>query len=231
MKNLLYTILLCICIGYLIGGINPSYILSRIKGFDIRKRGSGNAGASNAVIVLGKSVGAFCALFDIFKAYVAVRISQKLFPLLKIAGIITGSSCILGHIYPVTMKFKGGKGLACLAGVVISYDVKLFMILLAFEALLTLVTDYICSIATSGSIIFGVIMYLRSGIIYLCIFLPVIVAIWIKHSINFKRIKYGVEAKFSYLWNRQKERDRIQNNWNKLSEEEKQYVQLPELVA
>ncbi len=230
MKNLLYTILICVCIGYFIGVINPSYILSRMKGFDIRKRGSGNAGASNAMIVLGKTVGVFCALFDIFKAYIAVRISQRLFPLFKVAGIITGSACILGHIFPVTMKFKGGKGLACLAGVAISYDAKLFLILLAFEAVLAYVTNYICTVATSGSAILGTVMYLRNGIVYLCIFLPVIVVIWTKHIINIRRIRYGVEARFSYLWNKKEEQERIRNNWNKLSEEEKLYVKLPELV-
>lgn len=115
MGNQLYTVLLCVCIGYCVGIINPSYILSRMKGFDIREKGSGNAGASNATLVFGKGVGILCALFDIFKAYIANRVSISLYPQLKEAGIITGSACIIGHMFPVTMNFRGGKGLACLA--------------------------------------------------------------------------------------------------------------------
>ena len=60
-------IMVCIIIGYLIGGINPSYIFAKVKGFDIRSKGSGNAGASNAIITIGKKAGVFCAFFDIFK--------------------------------------------------------------------------------------------------------------------------------------------------------------------
>lgn len=115
-------------------------------------------------------------------------------------------------------------------GLAISYDVKLFVYLLVFEALVAYVTTYICSVATSGSVIFGTIMYLRSGTLYLLIFLPVILAIWVKHIINFRRIRYGVEAKFSSLWNKQKELDRVRNNWNKLTEEQKAYVKLAEVV-
>ena len=61
--------LLCIPMGYLIGTVNPSYIIAKIRGEDIRKKGSGNAGASNALIVYGKLIGVFCALFDIFKSF------------------------------------------------------------------------------------------------------------------------------------------------------------------
>ena len=61
-------IILCGLFGYLVGNINPSYIIGRLKGFDIRNNGSGNAGASNAVLLMGKKIGAFSALFDIFKA-------------------------------------------------------------------------------------------------------------------------------------------------------------------
>ena len=65
--------LLCVLGGYVVGSVNPSYIIARIKGFDIRTKGSKNAGASNAVITMGKWVGIFSALFDIFKAFAQSR--------------------------------------------------------------------------------------------------------------------------------------------------------------
>lgn len=227
--NNITIIILCILLGYLIGCINPSYIISRMKGFDIRTKGSGNAGASNAMMLLGKTVGVFCALFDILKAYISVRISTRMFPLFKLAGIITGSSCILGHMFPITMEFKGGKGLACLAGVCISYDVRLFLLLLIFEVMIAFITSYICFIAPSGSSIFSIILLLHEGILSAMIFMPVVVSVWRKHIINFKRIKYGVEAKLEYLWKKESEQNRIKANWNQLTLEEKTKLNMLEL--
>ena len=67
--------------GYLVGGINPSYLIGKIKGFDIRRRGSGNAGASNVAISIGVAAGIACALFDIFKAFFAVFLTEHvIFP-------------------------------------------------------------------------------------------------------------------------------------------------------
>jgi len=72
--------LYCSIMGYLFGSINPAYIISKIKGFDIREKGSGNAGASNTAMVIGKKAALVVALFDIFKAYIAVIIASSLFP-------------------------------------------------------------------------------------------------------------------------------------------------------
>ena len=92
---IVWYIAICILLGFLVGGINPAYIIGRFKGFDIRKKGSGNAGASNAVIVMGKGIGVFSALFDIAKAVFCVKIAYILFPQLKIAKVLCGSACII----------------------------------------------------------------------------------------------------------------------------------------
>ena len=98
-------------IGYGFGNINPAYIISRIKGFDIRQRGSGNAGASNVALTIGKKAAVLTALFDIFKSAAANVIVYKLFPELPCSHILGGAFCILGHIFPVIMGFRGGKDL------------------------------------------------------------------------------------------------------------------------
>lgn len=229
MSRIIHMSVICILIGYFIGNINPAYIISRIKGFDIRAKGSGNAGASNAVIILGKYAGIFCALFDILKACLTVKLMCRLFPILKIAGILTGAACIIGHIFPVLMDFNGGKGLACLGGVVLAYNIRLFVNLLVLELIVTCITTYICSVATSASLMFTIILFANEGWIYALIFAPVVVAIWSKHRINFTRIRYGVEVKFSYLWNREAEENRIKANWNRLTPKEKERVALPDL--
>lgn len=214
-------IMICMLLGYFIGGINPSYIFAKMKGFDIRSKGSGNAGASNAVITLGKGAGVFCAFFDIFKGYIAVKIGMYIYPLIKVAGIVSGVFCIIGHILPVFMNFRGGKGLASLGGVILAYDVKLFAIFVAIELVLVLLVDYICVVPISGSFLFMTALGFQGGIIYALLFLPVVLIIFNKHMENIRRIKYGVEARFSYLWNKEEEEIRLQNNWDLLTDEQR----------
>lgn len=219
--NLILQFLTCAFTGYIIGGINPSYLISRARGFDIRRRGSGNAGASNALITMGKKTGLLCALLDIYKAYLAVKLSLKLFPFLETAGILAGACCILGHIYPVFMHFRGGKGLAALGGVILAYDKKTFLTLLVIELIIVLIIDYICTVPLSASVLFTVILQVECGFAFALIFLPVVAVLFAKHKQNFKRIKYGIEMRVSYLWNKNRELLRVQNNFAKLTDLEK----------
>ena len=101
-------------LGYAIGNLNPAYVMGLRKGYDIRKKGSGNAGATNLMILEGKKAGAFVMCFDISKAAVSVGLARKLFLQSGYAGEAAGVGCILGHMYPALMHFRGGKGLACL---------------------------------------------------------------------------------------------------------------------
>ena len=209
--NLFLKTLICIGIGYFIGTINPSYIIAKIKGFDIRKRGSGNAGASNALIVFGKAVGIFCALFDIYKACLAIEITRRIIlPDFTNAFIITGTAAIIGHMYPWYMKLKGGKGLACLGGVVLIYDWKFFLVLLAIEIIIVLATDYICFVPMTASIIFPIAYgIMESDFKGASIFLIATILILFKHTENIVRIRNKSELHFSYLWNKDKETKRM----------------------
>ena len=206
---------LCAFIGYIIGCINPAYIISKIKGFDIRERGSGNAGASNAMMTMGKKAGAAIAVLDILKAVFAVLIAVKLFPQVRLAKIIAGCCCILGHIFPVFMKFHGGKGLACLAGFILGYDSRLFLILLICEVIFALVFDYICVIPLSGSVVFTLIYAFTTGDpVGTVILSAVSIVILCKHIENLKRIHNGTEAHISFMWKKDQEIERIKNNAN-----------------
>ena len=205
----------CVLSGYLVGGINPAYIIGRLKGFDIRARGSGNAGASNAVIVMGKGVGVFSAVFDIAKAFLCVKIAEMVFPQWKLAKVLCGSACILGHIFPPLMRFKGGKGLACLGGVILALDWLMFAVLLAVELIVVLVVDYICVVPITASAAYPFIYLLRGGTVAGALVLGVVaVVIFAKHIENLHRIKEGKEAHFSFLWNRDAELARLQRKEN-----------------
>ena len=215
---MVWKILLAVLFGYAVGNINPSYIIGRLRGFDIRKKGSGNAGASNAVITMGKAVGIGSALFDIFKATAVVWLSHYvLFKEVPYAAEIAGVSCILGHIWPAVMKFKGGKGLACLGGVILAFDWRLFLIMLAAEIVLAVVLDYICVIPVTASVLLPLFygffgadgtgwLWRGAGSWWGALILSVAaLAIWLRHIENFKRIKNGTEMHLSYLWKKDKE--------------------------
>ena len=206
-------IVLSSLIGYLLGGINPAYLIAKNKGFDIRKRGSGNAGASNAVITMGKKIGIISALLDIIKAFIAVKIAEWLFPMVQMAKVLAGLSCIMGHIFPVFLKFRGGKGLASLGGVILAFHPIVFCMMLAVEIVIVLVVDYICIVPITASIAFPIIYGSMTGdSLGTVLYSLLAIVIFYKHIDNLKRIHNGTEAHFSFLWRRKKEIERLGGN-------------------
>lgn len=206
-------ILACTLIGYFIGALSPSYFIGLMNGYDIRKRGSGNAGASNVIILKGKAMGAFCAILDITKACLAVWLTGKMFPQFDLAFPLTGTACILGHIFPFYLKFRGGKGLACLGGVILMTDVRLFLVMISIELVVVLIVNYLCVVPMSASVAYAFIYgFLNKDTLGMCIFMIAAVVMLFKHRDNIQRIKNGTEVHFSYLWNKDKEIERIKEN-------------------
>ena len=105
-----------VLLGYLLGCSNLAWFLAKARGVDIRGKGSGNPGASNAMILMGWKSGILVALHDIGKAALAVFLAQRLFPTLPLAGEAAGAACVLGHLYPFYLRFRGGKGFASYLG-------------------------------------------------------------------------------------------------------------------
>jgi len=209
--------------AYLLGSINPAYLIAKAKGFDIRKRGSKNAGASNAVILMGKKVGLISALLDIFKAFLMVTLAKYFVPELPYAGAFAGVACVLGHVFPIFMGFRGGKGLACLGGLILAFDYRVFLILFVLELILVLIVDYICVVPISASILFPIVYHFMTydlyGTLSLCLMTLVILY---KHLENVKRIRQGTEAHFSFLWKRNQEVERLRPTVNDDAAEEKE---------
>ncbi|MBO7353558.1 MAG: glycerol-3-phosphate acyltransferase [Lachnospiraceae bacterium] len=219
--KIVFAVIVSIIAGYLVGCINPSYIIARMKGFDIRKSGSRNAGGSNAVITMGKVVGAVCIVFDILKAFAIIGIMSALFPEISFIYSVTGVSCIIGHMFPFYMGFKGGKGLACLGGMILAFNWKVFLIMLFIELVLAIVIDYICVVPITASIAYPAVYGVMSGnVVGALIILAATAVMLLKHLENLKRIKQGTELHFSYLWSRNKETEkaRIIENVRKIDE-------------
>ncbi len=214
-KILINTILGSLIIGYFIGCINLSYILSRLKGFDIRNVGSGNAGASNVVIVIGRKIGLFIAVLDILKAFLAFNLAEVIFPEamsgpLSWAGVLAGVGSVIGHVFPFYMGFKGGKGLACFGGTVLGIDYRLFVILFIAAFLIAMITDYICFAPISMAFIVPAMLiaiyrvYIPSAIIAIAS-----IVLLYKHRENIARIRSGDELRFHFLWRRKDESERF----------------------
>ena len=157
--------ILCIIIGYALGCIQTAYIIGKLyKKIDIRDYGSGNAGATNAMRVLGMRIGVLTLAVDALKAILAVVVTALIFGydnkyLLLYAGI----GVVLGHNYPFYMKFKGGKGVAATLGIVAAVDFRL-LLLAGIPALLLLLTLKYMSVA---SLTFVLLLPIVTAIFYL----------------------------------------------------------------
>lgn len=135
--------LIAVLLGYLLGCSHMAYYISKIKKLDIRSAGSGNLGASNATVLFGWYSGVLVALHDIGKAFLAVLLAKWLFPGLEYAGAAAGVACVIGHIFPFYLGFRGGKGLASYFGMTLALNWKLALIVAAVVVLATLITDFI----------------------------------------------------------------------------------------
>ena len=143
--------LLIFLIAYLMGCSNMALYLAKLKKVDLRAGGSGNLGASNATVLFGWGAGVSVAVHDIAKGTVAVLLGRWLFSAVPYAGAAAGVACVLGHIFPFYLKFKGGKGLASYFGMTLALNWKLALIAGIAIVLLTLITDYI-ALGTIGTI-------------------------------------------------------------------------------
>lgn len=149
--------------GYLIGCISPSAWISKKKNVDLTKEGTKNLGATNTALVLGKAAGIFVMLFDIAKSFFSYKLARYLFPQLAIAGILACIGAILGHCFPVTMGFHGGKGLAAFGGLVLAYKPWMFAAIVIPGVVLMTILNTGVAVPMLASVMFPILVYLESG--------------------------------------------------------------------
>lgn len=186
-----FMIILC---AYLMGSSNMAYWVSRIKKVDIQKQGSGNLGASNATVLLGWGAGVIVAVHDILKGFLAVLLAELLFPELEYAGAAAGVACVLGHIYPFYLKFKGGKGLASFLGVIAALNWKVALAMVVLLVVVTLVTDFISlgTLSVSVAAPVGIGIFAGNLLVPLILCIATVVMIF-KHLENIERIRNHTE--------------------------------------
>ena len=198
-----------IIVSYLIGSIPTAYIFGWVlKGIDIRKFGSGNVGATNAMRVLGKPAGITVLVLDILKGFLAVVflgdfITSKVISIpYETLRIVLGLGCICGHNWTIFLGFKGGKGVATTFGVLLGLAVKIggLKVILGLAILTWLVVFIITRIVSLASILTGIslpiytVLFKQSTAL---VFLSIILAVFIilRHRANLKRIFQGKEKR------------------------------------
>ena len=179
--------------GYLLGCSNMAWYLAKLAKADLRSGGSGNLGASNAVVLLGWKAGILTAVHDAGKAALAVLLARWLLPESDFAGAAAGVACVLGHIYPFWLKGKGGKGFASFWGMTLALNWKLALVMCAAVIVVTVITDYIVCGTLTTIISVPVYMGFTRGLtVALIICVATAVILW-KHRENYPRMLNGTE--------------------------------------
>ena len=175
--------------GYLLGCSNMAFYLEKITKKSVRGGGSGNLGASNTVIRLGWKAGVLVGAHDIGKALLAVYLSKWLFAGAEYAAVVAGIACVLGHIFPFYLKFKGGKGFASYVGVIFALDWRIALAIIAMIIVVTLITDYIVAATVMTTVSAPISLGLHQGKWLLALVLCVGSAVILyKHRENLVRI-------------------------------------------
>lgn len=194
--------LISVLIGYAFGCIQSAFIISRTLGnMDIREHGSGNAGASNITAIMGLKFGFLVGLIDILKGLLAVLAVKLIYPDNPDLAYLAGIMAILGHIFPFYMKFRGGKGVATLVGMMFGINWKLGVLFALLVAIPALLTDYIVvgSFATFTAL--PVVTYLSGyPTVFLIIALGLTILCFHLHRGNIQRIMKKEETKISSVF-------------------------------
>lgn len=181
-------------ISYFLGSFNMAYFIARANGFDIRERGSRNAGASNIKVNFGWPLAILTGLCDMAKAIIAIRLSSYLYPGNELIPFLAGAMAIIGHIYPFYMGFHGGKGFASYIGMLIGLNWKLALAVMAVTAIVSLLSNYI-AVGTLAVLAIAPICYIytKANPVSICIITAISALIAYKHRVNVKRIMAGEE--------------------------------------
>ncbi len=206
------TYIIVAVIAYLLGSISFSVIISKkVAGFDVREKGSGNAGTTNVLRSVGKGAAAITLVCDILKGVVAVLIAffaGKIVHgldnslLIQLAGLFV----ILGHTFPVFFKFKGGKGIATSLGVLLITNWQIGLICLVFALILMALTRMVSVGSIAAAILFPVlVLFINQNYLveannwsYLVFSIILAALVIFNHRANIKRLLSGEENKISF---------------------------------
>lgn len=187
--------ILLIVLGYIIGNIPCSYLVAKLYGnIDVRNHGSGNAGATNVLRTVGKKAALFALLGDVLKGIIPALIGRYF---LGIEGAMIASIwAVIGHCYPITLGFKGGKGVATAGGMIIGTNPLIALGLFIYMVLVVLKTKYVSLASITAALFYPIICFLVYDSLFVTLastFLGLLLIY--KHRANISRLLKGVESK------------------------------------
>lgn len=202
-------------IAYLIGSINFSVIISKkVAGFDVREKGSGNAGTTNMLRAVGKKAAAVTLICDVLKGVVSIGIAIILGNIVKdinreLLIQVAGIAVVLGHTFPVFFGFKGGKGVATSLGILLLSNWQIGLICLVFGIVLIILTRMVSLGSCAAAVLFPVLTLFindhytvltegKSGSTYFIYSVILAIIVLYNHRSNIKRILSGTENKISF---------------------------------
>lgn len=207
------SIILVVIIAYIIGSISFSVIFTKkIAGFDVREKGSGNAGSTNVLRTAGKKIAILTLLCDILKGVIAVLIALVIGNMINadidvkaILIQVAGVSVVIGHTFPLFFGFKGGKGVATSLGVLLIINWKIGLICLIFALIIMIMTKMVSLGSVSSAILFPILCaflyrdYIVEGFHFGYVLFGIVLALIVvfNHRENIKRIIDGKENKIS----------------------------------
>ena len=194
-------------ISYAIGSIMSSVIISRkMAGFDVREKGSKNAGSTNVLRAVGKKAAILTLICDILKGVVAILVAMLIAKIADVDNVllikyIAGLSAILGHTFPIFFEFRGGKGVATALGVLLMLNWKIGLISLIFAVILIAITKMVSVGSITAAILYPILVLFMQedksfGVIILSFAIAILVIF--NHRSNIKRLKEGTENKLSF---------------------------------
>lgn len=203
-------VLLAAIVPYLLGSINPAVLISKgIYKTDVRTLGSGNAGTTNMLRAFGKKAAAATLILDLLKAALAYWFGFFLF-LGMTGGAIAGFFVVLGHIFPIFAKFRGGKGVACLAVIALCQSPLTFAIVLGIWLIVVIGTRYVSLGSVMAALLYPLILRAFVGTAdggSVAFAIAAVCFVIFRHRENLKRLYEGKENKISLFKKKKKEGD------------------------
>ena len=185
---------LIVLLAYLLGTSNLAYFIARRRGINILQTGTNNPGASNAMMLMGWKMGILVGLHDIGKALLATWLSGVLFPDLPLSRELAGAACVLGHLFPFYLSFRGGKGFASTLGMIAALNWRFALLLGVAIIAVVLITDYIVTGTVLTVLSYPIYCLATHQLIAAAILAGVALIILMKHRVNFVRIWKGTEV-------------------------------------
>ncbi len=189
------SIMIISIISYFLGNISASYLIAKYKGgIDIRKHGSGNAGATNVLRTLGAKAGLLAFAGDALKGILAVILGKLIGG--EDGQIAAGIFVVIGHNWPILLGFKGGKGIATTIGVMIAINPYIVAAIVPIGLIIIFITKYVSLASILGMAIFPITMLMNKQPVKLVLFSFLLSAMAIyRHKSNIKKLIGGTEAK------------------------------------